>query len=82
MHLCDLFCGNIIFIDVLYFLLSHAKNLICQFFSLIEELRFSSISFFEMSGDFVWAIKNGDLEQVKDIIEKKVFEHVENVNGT
>lgn len=35
-----------------------------------------------MSGDFVWAIKNGDLEQVKDIIEKKVFEHVENVNGT
>lgn len=25
-----------------------------------------------MSGDFVWAIKNGDLEQVKDIIEKKV----------
>lgn len=26
-----------------------------------------------MSGDFVWAIKNGDLEQVKDIIEKKVY---------
>lgn len=25
-----------------------------------------------MSSDFVWAIKNGDLEQVKDIIEKKV----------
>lgn len=25
-----------------------------------------------MSGDFVWAVKNGDLEQVKDIIEKKV----------
>lgn len=25
-----------------------------------------------MSGDFVWAIKNGDLEQVKDIVEKKV----------
>ncbi|KAJ8939350.1 hypothetical protein NQ318_005711 [Aromia moschata] len=24
-----------------------------------------------MSGDFVWAIKNGDLEQVKDIVEKK-----------
>lgn len=27
-----------------------------------------------MSGDFVWAIKNGDLEQVKDIIEKKVLD--------
>ncbi|XP_023025056.1 myotrophin isoform X1 [Leptinotarsa decemlineata] len=32
-----------------------------------------------MSGDFVWAIKNGDLEQVKDIIEKKIFQSV-NVN--
>lgn len=28
--------------------------------------------FLDMSGDFVWAIKNGDLEQVKDIIENKV----------
>lgn len=26
----------------------------------------------DLKGDFVWAIKNGDLEQVKDIIEKKV----------
>lgn len=26
-----------------------------------------------MSSEFVWAIKNGDLEQVKDIIEKKVI---------
>lgn len=25
-----------------------------------------------MSSAFVWAIKNGDLEQVKDIIEKQV----------
>lgn len=25
-----------------------------------------------MSGDFVWAVKNGDLDQVKDIIETEV----------
>lgn len=33
-----------------------------------------------MSGDFVWAIKNGDLEQVKDIIEKKVSNKYRPIN--
>lgn len=31
-----------------------------------------SIKITKMSSEFVWAIKNGDLEQVKDIIEKQV----------
>ncbi|VEN51721.1 unnamed protein product [Callosobruchus maculatus] len=34
-----------------------------------------------MSSDFVWAIKNGDLEQVKDIIEKKSVNVNEEVDG-
>ncbi|XP_056636894.1 myotrophin [Diorhabda carinulata] len=34
-----------------------------------------------MSSDFVWAIKNGDLEQVKDIIEKKAVNVNEEVQG-
>ncbi|CAH1961733.1 unnamed protein product [Acanthoscelides obtectus] len=35
----------------------------------------------KMSSDFVWAIKNGDLEQVKDIIEKKSLNVNEEVDG-
>ncbi|CAH0549027.1 unnamed protein product [Brassicogethes aeneus] len=34
-----------------------------------------------MSGDFVWAVKNGDLEQVKDYIEKKAVNVNEQVDG-
>ncbi|KAF7286668.1 myotrophin isoform X1 [Rhynchophorus ferrugineus] len=34
-----------------------------------------------MSSEFVWAIKNGDLEQVKDIIEKKSVDVNQEVDG-
>ncbi|KAL1501266.1 hypothetical protein ABEB36_006621 [Hypothenemus hampei] len=34
-----------------------------------------------MSSEFVWAIKNGDLEQVKDIIEKQTIDVNQVVDG-
>ncbi|XP_050314777.1 myotrophin [Anthonomus grandis grandis] len=34
-----------------------------------------------MSSEFVWAIKNGDLEQVKDIIEKQTIDVNQDVDG-